>query len=924
MGEVYRARDTKLGRAVAIKVLPDRFASDPERLARFQREAQVLASLNHPNIAIVHGLEQADGVHALVMELVPGEDLSQRIARGPIAIDEALPIARQIAEALEAAHEQGIIHRDLKPANIKVCEDGTVKVLDFGLAKLAAPDASGGTVAASLSQSPTITSPAATLAGVILGTAAYMAPEQARGRTVDKRADIWAFAVVLFEMLTGRRAFDGDDISITLAFVMTKEPDWAALPSATPAGLQQLLRRCLEKDPKQRLRDIGDVRLALAKGFGAEPGAIQQLQRTPRQSWWRQLAFVGVPSLAIGAAAAGAGTWFATRPNTARVARFTVTPTGTAAMTAINLDRELAITPDGTHVVYVGNNGTQLFVRALDQLEPTPLAGLDLPRGPFLSPDGQWIGFFDNAGAPLSGGGLGGAAVILKKVSIAGGPALPLWSFTGGQRAGATWGDDGTIIFATTDAASGLWRVSEAGGEATLLTKPNQDRGEGDHLWPEFLPGGRAVLFTLTPTTGGIETAKVAVLDLKTGTQKILVSGGSHAHYVASGHLVYGVTGTLRAVAFDLNRLEVTGTPVPVLPQVVTKDLGAADFDVARNGTLVYVPGSGGGAARGLAAARTLVWVDRRGREEPLPSPARAYVHPRLSADGMQVALSTRDQGDDIWIWSVSGGTLTRLTVDPGLDTYPVWMPDGRRLVFSSQLLGANASLSLFRQAADGTGTPERLSQSGNFRQFPSAVSQDGTRVVFTAASAGGADDIMMLTLDKDGKAQPLVQTPFAERNAEISPDGRWLAYEALDSGQSQIYVRPFPDVNSGRFPVSPGGGAGPLWARSGEELFYLAPTGALMSVRVQPGATWKISAPTMVFNGQYFSGAASVGGIPNLGRTYDVSPDGQRFLMIKPGPSDPNLQATVPAQPTRRAEEGFVIVQHWDVELKRLTPTTR
>jgi hypothetical protein len=919
MGEVYRATDTKLKRQVAIKILPASLAADPDRLARFQREAEVLASLNHPNIAAIYGLEDADGVKALVMELVEGDDLSQRIAHGAVPLDEALAIAKQIAEALEAAHEQGIIHRDLKPANIKVRDDGTVKVLDFGLAKLTEVGGASRVGESHLTQSPTITTPAMTQTGVILGTAAYMSPEQARGRAVDKRADIWAFGAVLFEMLTGKRAFEGADVQDTFVAIMRDEPDWARLPANFPPAIGTYIKRCLQKDPKQRVQAIGDVRLALAGGFDAEAAAVQQVQPTPGQPLWRWLAFVGVPALAIGATVAVAGTWFATRPNTPRIARFTVAPSGTAAMTAINLDRELAIAPDGTHVVYVGNNGTQLFVRALDQLEPTPLAGLDQPRGPFLSPDGQWIGFFDNAGAPPSGVSPG-TAVTLKKVAITGGPAVALGSFTGGQRAGATWGEDGTIIFATTDTASGLWRVSAAGGEATLLTKPNHERGENDHLWPEFLPGGRAVLFTLTPTTGGIETAQVAVLDLKTGAQKILVRGGSHAHYVASGHLVYGVTGTLRAVAFDLNRLEASGAPVPVLPQVVTKAFGAADFDVARDGTLVYVPGAAVAAAPALAPARTLVWVDRQGHEDPIKSPARAYVHPRLSPDGTRVALEIRDQENDIWIWNVAGETLTRLTFDRGLDTSPVWMPDGRRLVFRTQLMGGNPGL--FWQAADGTGTPERLSQSaaGVADQFPSAVSPDGTRVVFTTTSFG-VQNVMMLTLDQDRKAQALVQTRFSERNAEISPDGHWLAYEALDSGQSQIYVRPFPDVNGGRWQVSTAGGAGPLWARSGRELFYHAPTGALAGVRVEPGATWKASTPTNVFNGQYFYPGTAVVGTA-FGRTYDVSPDGRRFLMIKPGPSDLNNQGTLPAQPTRRREEGLVIVQHWDEELKRLVPT--
>ncbi len=926
MGEVYRARDTRLNRDVAIKVLPDAFAFDTERLARFTREAQTLASLNHSNIAAIYGLEEGptrvspaeSGPHirALVMEFVEGEDLSQRIARGAIPLDEALPIARQIAEALEAAHEQGIIHRDLKPANIKVRSDGTVKVLDFGLAKAmeaGGAGQAGGAGRESLTMSPTITSPAMTQAGIILGTAAYMAPEQARGKSVDKRADIWAFGVVLCEMLTGRRAFDGDDLSITLAFVMTKDPDWAALPSATPPALQRLLRRCLEKEPRRRLRDIGEARLALTDGFGAESPASTASQPPPVQSLGRRLALVGVLALAIGAALAGVGMWFATRPTTPPIARFMVAPTGTAAMTQITLDRELAVGPDGRHIVYVGNNGTQLFVRAMDQLEPTAIAGLNFPRGPFVSPDEKWIGFFDGAGQSAAERG---TTITLKKVSISGGPALPICGITGGDRGGATWGDDDTIVFGMTDAASGLWRVPAGGGKPAQLTTPNHERGEADHLWPEFLPGGQAVLFTITSTAGGIESAQVAVLDLKTGTQKILVPGGSHAHYVASGHLVYGVDGTLRAVRFDLKRLETTGSPVPVLPKVVTTSAGAADFDVARDGTLVYVPGATASGLQAPAPARTLVWVDRQGHEEAIKAQARAYVSPRISPDGTRIAVDILDQQDDIWIWNVVGETLTRLTFDPGLDQAPVWMPDGHRLVFSSEFGGANRSLAW--QAADGTGNPERLSQ-GSAPQFPSSVDRDGAHVVFTLG--GGAPDITMLSMDKERKEQSLVKTPLAERNAVVSPDGRWLAYEAFDSGQAEIYVRPFPDVNGGHYQVSGGGGTAPAWASSGQEqeLFFQGPTGALMSVRVQPGNAWKPSAPTKILDGRYILAARG-----NQRRAYDVSSDGRRFLMVKPAPSELINQPAAPVQstvPTRRSEEGLVVVQHWDEELKRLVP---
>jgi serine/threonine-protein kinase len=889
MGEVYRARDTTLNRDVAIKVLLPSVANDPDRLARFRREAQVLASLNHPNIAHIHGVQESDSTRALVMELVEGPTLEDRIAEGPIPLDEALPIARQIAEALEAAHDQGIIHRDLKPANIKVRDDETVKVLDFGLAKALAPEP-GSAAAGELSQSPTITSPAMmTGLSMILGTAAYMAPEQAKGRPVDKRSDIWAFGCVLYEMLTGTRAFGGDDVSDTLANVLKSEPDWSALPPATPGAARTLLRRCLTKDRKRRLDSAAGARLEIDDALmlpTPEAGLVSS--GVPSVAWWR-VAVVTLAAVVVGGAAAGTAVWLATRPSAVRVTRFALAPTGAAALFMDTVSRDLTITPDGTRIVYkgTGTKSRQLLVRTLDQLEPTPLASGAL-GGPFSSPDGQWIGFVDIGSGPE-----------LKKVAVTGGPTLFLCRLDGQSR-GATWGDDGSIIFATSATSTGLQRVSSTGGEPTVLTKPNRERGEDDHLWPQFLPGGQAVLFTITAATGGLDASQVAVLDLRTGTQKILVRGGSQAQYLPSGHLVYAAAGALRAVAFDLARLEAIGTPTPVLPQIVTLRTGTAEFDVARNGTLVYLTGSA------AEPVRTLVWVDRHGHEEAIAAaPARAYITPRLSPDGKRLALAILDQDNDIWLWDFARQTLTRVTSDPGLDGAPVWMPDGHRMVFTSAAGGAVASL--FWQAADGTGAAERLTQSSR-TQMASAVSPDGTRVVFTE----GLGDVMMLTLEKDRRVQPLVQTPAAERNAEISPDGRWLAYESNDSGQFQIFVRPFPNVITGLWPVSTGGGTQPLWARNGQELFYLAPNGALMSVHVAPGATWTASTPTKLMDAPYYHGGNGLFG-QGLFRTYDVSLDDTRFLMIKEG-GGPNQSTAAPPS--------IVVVQNWFEELKGLVPT--
>ena len=894
MGEVYRAHDSRLKRDVALKILPDSFADDPDRLARFEREAQVLASLNHPNIAHIHGLEESGGVRALVMELVEGEDLARRIARRPIPLDEALPIAKQIAEALAAAHEQGIIHRDLKPANIKVRPDGTVKVLDFGLAKLVEPPGVEHQASDS-SRSPTMTSPAMmTGVGMILGTAAYMAPEQARGKPADKRSDIWAFGAVLYQMLTGRRAFAGEDLPDTLANVLKSAPEWNALPADVPSHVRLLIQRCLAKDRRERMSDMSVALFVMTEpSLAAEhPGTLAPSHLRTRRSHWRRLVMPTAAAVVVGAAV-GTGVWLATRPSTPRVTRFALSPTGAAALALDQVSIDLAITRDGRQIVYkgTGTNGNQFFVRALDQLEPTPLIRLGTPKAPFLSPDGQWIGFVDI-----------GSSVGLKKVNITGGAVLPICGLDGQSR-GATWSDDGSIIFATSLPSTGLQRVSSAGGEPTVLTTPDGQRGESDHLWPQFLPGSRAVLFTITTTKGGIETSQVAVLDLRTGAQKTLLRDGSQAQFVPSGHLVYAAAGTLRAVAFDLDRLEAIGTPVPVLPQVVTLPTGVAEFDIARNGTLAYISGG-----VGAAPARTLVWVDRQGHEEAIrAAPARSYVAPRLSPDGTRVALEVRDQENDIWVWDFLRETLTRVTFDPGIDRAPAWTPNGS-LVFGSQR-GGGAS-SLFMRAADGSGAIERLTQSGNI-QLPSAVSPDGRHVIFGEGSVATTSDVMMLTLDKDHRVQPLVQTPFFEDNGEISPDGRWLAYQSNDSGQLQISVRPFPDVNNGHWQVSTGGGIQPLWARNGEELFYLVPNGALMGVRVEPGTTWRAAAPTTVLNGQ-FVGGALFPGAPVLSRTYDASPDGKRFLMIKEaGVAGP---AVAPAS--------IVVVENWLEELKRLVPT--
>ena len=607
MGEVYRARDRKLGRDVAIKILPSLFTTDPGRRVRFDREARLLASLNHPHIGGIYGLEVMDGTPALVLELVNGDTLDERIARGPIPIGEALNIAHQIAEALEAAHDNGIVHRDLKPANIKITAAGVVKVLDFGLAK----EVVGGATSRDLSHPPTF-AVNGSRDGVILGTAPYMSPEQARGKPVDKRTDIWAFGCVLYELLTGRVAFAGDTSSDTIAAILEREPEWSALQ--TPVSLRRVLQRCLEKDPRRRLHDIADARIEIedvisgAAGTPADRSAVHA-RRQPVRLLWSIAAVVAL--VAVGALTWNLQTARQAQTASPRISRMTIASSGTAAL-GIAAGRSLAMTPDGTRVVYIGNNN-QLFVRPLERLDATAIYTGTVPLNwVFVSPDGQWIGFAE--------------ASALKRVAVTGGPAATI--AVTGLAIGATWAPDDTIIFSTSDPATGLRRVSANGGDVTVLTRPAQARGELDHLWPEMLPGGRAVLFTITAATGGL-AAQVAVLDIATGTYTVVVRGGSHAHYVPSGHLVYTAEGTLRAVPFDLTRLEAGRTPVTVLPPL-TMQQGAADFDVAADGTLAYVDAPGGMSPE----ARTLVWVDRQGGEEPLGAPPRPYFHPRVSPEG--------------------------------------------------------------------------------------------------------------------------------------------------------------------------------------------------------------------------------------------------------------------------------------------------
>ena len=886
MGEVYRARDPKLGRDVALKLLPAAFATDPERLARFDREAQALASLNHPHIAQIYGFEQSTDTRALVMELVDGPTLADLIAvgmserrGGSLDPPEAIRIARQIALALEAAHERGITHRDLKPSNVKIAADGSVKVLDFGLAKLSSASDSSMRSAIDVTASPTLMSPTlATGVGVILGTAAYMSPEQARGKPVDKRADIWAFGCVLYEMLTGRRAFSGEDVSDTLAGILRGDPEWSLVPASVSPTVRQYLKRCLAKDPAQRVHDIADVRLALEGAFDSPVEPAQGTAAPAHRTWRSRVALVGVIAGAMIVGALGTAIVGRMWPgNPPGVVRLAIVPPNGIPLAPTQLDADVAVSRDGARVAFVNleQGRTGLYVRSLDRVDAVRIETTAIPRMPFFSPDGGSLGFFDGP--------------ELKRVSADGGPVVTIAS-AGGGASGASWGDDGTIVYAT-NVSKGLWRVSEAGGKPVQVTTAQEPVVD---VLPEILPGGRAVLFTRSPGLLRGSNAQIVVRDLTTGTEKILISGGSHARYVPTGHLVYSVSGTLRAVVFDLDTLSVRGNPVLVVDRAVTKPSGAANFAVAANGSLVYESGEA------LASAeRTLVWVDRAGREEALAIENRAYAYPRISPDESRVALDIRDQENDIWVWDFARRTMTRLTFDPLQNRGIVWTPDSQRLIFSTESEGRE---SLFWQRADGSGQPERLTTAQPGRpQIPYSISRDGRQLIF-GEPGQPPFDLFALQLDGERKVTPVLNAASSEHNGELSPNGQWLAYQSDESGSPEIYVRRYPGLDS-RAQISTSGGTRPLWSRDGRELFYIKADGTLVAVPVErsDASGLVVGVGKTLFKGQYF--------ILQAGRSYDVSRDGQRFLMIK----EVRL-----GQPSTTQ---LLVVLNWFDELKRLVP---
>ena len=835
MGEVYRARDARLDRDVAIKILPAAFASDVERLARFEREAKTLAALNHPNIAQIYGIEQ----NSLVMELVDGETLAARLERGAIDLDEALPIARQIAGALEAAHERGIIHRDLKPANVMLTAAGDVKVLDFGLAKAF----EGGSSSADLMNSPTVTSPA-TQAGVILGTASYMSPEQAKGRPVDRRTDVWSFGVLLLEMLTGERAFPGASVTEVLAAVMRDAPPFDRLPASTPASIHRLLRRALEKDRAKRLDSMAAVRIEIddALSGAGEASAVA----APRGRALRRALPWAVAVLALATAGVTRyDTWRAT-PEAPAVTRLNIS-IGIDGFVAARFGSAFAISPNGRVIVVALDNSRgkrELYVRHLDRLEATPLPGTEGGREPFFSPDGEWIGFFADG--------------RLKKVALTGGAAIDLASAQVSR--GGTWGEDGYIYYTPT-AGPGtlLLRIPATGGQPTQVGP--LFAGHVTQRFAQVLPGAKAVLYTGHSSVDTFEDASLMVQTLDGRPPREVMKGGFGWQYVPSGHVLYVHSGTLFSVRFDLDTLQVTGQPVPVVEGlIVSPNTGGAQFAVSSAGTLVYARGAE------VTAGERIEWLDLSGKVTPLTSAEENFQSLSLSPDGTKLAIQLMENRlePEIWVHDLTRDTRVRLTVNQVPDLRPMWTPDSKRLIFGSALGGPP---NLYWQVADGSAPAERLSTSAA-SQFPGSWHPDQKRFVFVEGDTSFG--LRLLTLPEKSVVT-IADGPGNEGHPRISPDGRWLAYTSDESGQFEVYVRPFPD-GPARWPVSGVGGAWPLWSPTSNILYFATMGGELMEVpfrivsgAFQPGRMKPMANSTMF--------------IRSAGFPWDIHPDGKRFI---------------------------------------------
>ena len=893
MGEVYKGRDARLGRDIAIKVLPDAFSANPDRLTRFEQEARAAAALSHPNIVAVYDVGHHDGFPFIVSELLDGETLRDRLASGPLPVRRAVEYGVHIAHGLAAAHERGIVHRDLKPENIFITVDGRVKILDFGLAKLTESEP----VVSFASALPT--TPAQTNSGVVLGTAGYMSPEQVRGLAADYRSDIFAFGAILYEMLSGRRAFRGETAMDTMTAILKGDPpDLPLADRHIPPALERIVDRCVEKTPAGRFKSADDLAFALEAFSAHSDQRVTTATTTSFPIRWPRL--IGVAAALAATALMASYVAWTLMPAAAPlpIARFTIMLPSGERFSNIGV-QALAISPDGGRLVYTANG--RLYQRSMGQLDPTPIRGTEgasgsvtaAGRNPFFSADGRWIGFWQEG--------------QLKKVSIDGGapvalcPAENLW--------GASWLTDNTILYGQSDVVgAGIWRVSADGGKPERIVK--LDPGQvAQH--PQMLPGGRTMMFTLARRDDQPPPAQIVVQSLDTGVRRVIVERGVEARYLPTGHIVYALAGTLFAVPFNVNTLAVTGGAVPLVDDIAQQNV-TAQFAIANQGTLVYLPRD---AVGGLPQdPRTLAWLDRQGREVPIKVAPHAYLYPRLSPDDTRVAVEIREPpNNDIWIVDPARESLTRLTLDATFEQYPIWTHDGRQVIFAaSEGGGPSARRSLMRISSDGTGPVEQLTQATE-AQFPSAVTPDGNTLVIRKemppAKVGTAPgvDLFVLPLQGERRPRPLLNSPYNELNADVSPNGRWVAYQSNESGRDEIYVRPFPEADAGKWTVSTGGGAQPVWSQDGKELFFVS-SKAMMRVSVTLSPTFTLGIPVKLFEAAAFFNPPLGGGV---GRRYDVTHDGQRFLMVNEG------RAVDEAPPAR-----IVLVQNWIEELKARVPT--
>jgi eukaryotic-like serine/threonine-protein kinase len=844
MGAVYRATDRTLGRDVAIKVLPPEVAQDVDRLARFEREAKLLGSLNHPHVAHVYGFEAAalDGeapVHFLAMELVEGDDLAQRLAHGPIPVDDTLAVARQIAEALEAAHERGIVHRDLKPANVKVRDDGTVKVLDFGLAKASSP---GKTAPADVSQSPTIVHPG-TAVGMILGTAAYMSPEQARGRLVDKRADIWAFGVLLWEMLTGKQLFAGQTVSDILAAVLTRDPDWTRLPPQLPPPVLDVLRRCLVRDPKQRLHDIADARILLDEAISGVSTVVPvAIVRADKQDRTKQVLAGLVLVLAIVAGSLG---WIVARgtplaPSESRTLSLVLPPNLRWAEESF---ASIGISPDGRTVAVVAEDdiNRRLYLRSLNSPELRTVEGTEGAEGPFFSPDGRWIAFSQNG---------------LKKLSLDGGAPVSIAPRIFGKGAWSPAGD----IYYTSDYHTGLFRVSAAGGTPQELTKSDAAQGELNHGYPELLPGGRTLLFTSVRSP--LSASRVEALRLDTGARHVVIEHAIEARYLQPGYLAFVRDQTLMVAPFDLGTLRLTGPAQPARHRVaVYFGVAHAEYALSGNGTLVLVP------SNVLPPRREVVRLDRAGRTEIILPAESSYKGPALSPDRHQLALTRNDNGFDVVVYDLQRKSITRLAASARREYSAVWDRSGTRIFHVVDL----PLFQIFETETSGGGEPKRVLE-GSQDQVPQDVSPDGQWLLFLQTTAVNRWSVGILPLARPQEARLFGGEEGAASFATFSPDGRFIAFQSDATGREEVYVRPVAG-NARPVPVSGGGGQLPRWARNGELFFWQRDLLSAVQIRTSPTLQIGPSRPlyrTVRERPAYYDG------------DYDVSADGQSIYLTR------------------------------------------